>query len=77
MKHSVVIGGAGFVGSWVVDEILKDPSTRVTIVDNLISSEKWNISLDPRVTFIQGSAADVNVFKSTLTKLLPPSKVET
>ena len=64
MKHSVVIGGAGFVGSWVVDEILKDPSTQVTIVDNLISSEKWNISLDPRVTFIEGSAADVNVLKS-------------
>ena len=64
MKHSVVIGGAGFVGSWVVDEILKDPSTRVTIVDNLISSEKWNISLDPRVTFIEGSAADVSVLKS-------------
>ena len=64
MKHSVVIGGAGFVGSWVVDEILKNPSTRVTIVDNLISSEKWNIPLDPRVTFIKGSAADVNVLKS-------------
>jgi UDP-glucose 4-epimerase len=64
MKHSVVIGGAGFVGSWVVDEILKDPSTRITIVDNLMSSEKWNISTDPRVTFIEGSAADINVLKS-------------
>jgi nucleoside-diphosphate-sugar epimerase len=64
MKHSVVIGGAGFVGSWVVDEILKDSNTLVTIVDNLISSEKWNISLDPRVTFIEGSAADINVLKS-------------
>ena len=69
MKHSVVIGGAGFVGSWVVDEILKDPSTRVTIVDNLISSEKWNISLDPRVTFIEGSATDVNVLKSIKDKV--------
>jgi nucleoside-diphosphate-sugar epimerase len=64
MKHSVVIGGAGFVGSWVVDEILKDSNGRVTIVDNLISSEKWNISTDPRVTFIEGSAADINVLKS-------------
>jgi len=63
MKHSVVIGGAGFVGSWVVDEILKDPNTRVTIVDNLISSEKWNISADPRVTFIEGSAAEFVSFE--------------
>ena len=58
MKHSVVIGGAGFIGSWVVDEILKDPNTQVTIVDNLISSERWNICLDSRVQFIEGSAAD-------------------
>jgi len=63
MKHSVVIGGAGFVGSWVVDEILKDSNARVTIIDNLISSEKWNISTDPRVNFIEGSAADINVLK--------------
>jgi len=65
MKHSVVIGGAGFVGSWVVDEILKDPNARVTIVDNLISSERSNISSDSRVTFIQGSAAEF----STLNKI--------
>lgn len=62
MAHSVVIGGAGFVGSWVVDEILKDSNSRVTIIDNLISSEKWNISTDPRVRFIEGSAAESATF---------------
>jgi UDP-glucose 4-epimerase len=66
MSHSVVIGGAGFVGSWVVDEILKEGSAKVTIVDNLISSERWNISTDPRVTFIEGSAAETeNLLKIT------------
>ena len=63
MSHSVVIGGAGFVGSWVVDEILKDPQARVTIVDNLISSEQWNISTNPRVNFINGSAAQLSTFE--------------
>jgi len=63
MSHSVVIGGAGFVGSWVVDEILKNPRAQVTIIDNLISSEKWNISTDPRVTFIRGSAAEFPTFE--------------
>lgn len=64
MKHSVVIGGAGFVGSWVVDEILKDSDVNVTIVDNLISSEQSNIANDPRVKFVNGSASNIDVLKS-------------
>ena len=64
MKHSVVIGGAGFVGSWVVDEILKDSDVNVTIVDNLISSEQSNITNDPRVKFVYGSASNIDVLKS-------------
>ena len=68
MKHSVVIGGAGFVGSWVVDEILKEGGSYVTIIDNLISSERENISSDPRVNFIEGSAAEI----STLHRITSP-----
>lgn len=62
MSHSVVIGGAGFVGSWIVDEILKNPEAKVTVVDNLLSSERWNISRDPRVIFIEGSASELSTF---------------
>jgi UDP-glucose 4-epimerase len=64
MKHSVVIGGAGFVGSWVVDEILKDSNVQVTILDNLISSEQSNISKDSRVKFVKGSASNIDILKS-------------
>ena len=63
MSHSVVIGGAGFVGSWVVEELLKKPESKVTIIDNLISSERWNISTNSRVTFIEGSATDFDTFE--------------
>ena len=63
MSHSVVIGGAGFVGSWVVEEILKDPEARVTIVDNLLSSERWNVSKNARVNFIERSASEENTFQ--------------
>jgi UDP-glucose 4-epimerase len=63
MAHSVVIGGAGFVGSWVVEEILKSHDSKVTIIDNLISSERWNVSSDQRVTFIEGSASDLETFQ--------------
>jgi len=48
----------------VVDEILKNSESKVTIIDNLISSEKWNISKNPRVTFIEGSAAELSTFET-------------
>ena len=34
MKDFLVTGGAGFIGSHLVDQLLKDPNTRVTVVDN-------------------------------------------
>lgn len=58
MSKSVVIGGAGFVGSWVVEELLKQTDDQIIIVDNLLSSDRWNISLDNRIQFILGSAGD-------------------
>jgi nucleoside-diphosphate-sugar epimerase len=68
MKHSVVIGGAGFVGSWVVEELLKEEGRSITVVDNLLSSERWNLSTNPRVSFVEGSAAEME----TLEKIVLP-----
>ena len=69
MSHSVVIGGAGFIGSWIVKELLKDPNSQITIIDNLISSEPWNIELSPRIRFIRGSASDLTIFEKINTSV--------
>jgi UDP-glucose 4-epimerase len=61
MKRYAVIGGAGFVGSWVVKLLLQEPNNEVVVIDNLISSEKWNLPVNPRLTRIWGSAADFSV----------------
>lgn len=61
MKKYVVIGGAGFVGSCVVKLLLQNPDTEVIVVDNLLSSEKWNLPNNPNLTKIWGSASDFSV----------------
>ena len=60
MSKSVVIGGAGFVGSWLVKELLKETQDEIVVIDNLISSERWNIPDDERIQFILGSAGDTH-----------------
>lgn len=51
----VVVGGAGFVGSNLVRELIANSSAHVTIVDNLLSAEKCNVPESPQVAFIEGS----------------------
>ena len=50
MKHVVVTGGAGFIGSNIADAYLAR-GWRVTIIDNLITGKPRNV--DPRADFHQ------------------------
>lgn len=65
----VVVGGAGFVGSNLVHQLLAEPVARITIVDNLISSDISNVPKDPRINFIFGSIADERILKQLPTSL--------
>jgi nucleoside-diphosphate-sugar epimerase len=61
MKNTrvLVVGGAGFVGGNLVKMLLRSLGiASITIVDNLLSSEKLNIPSDQRIHFLQGSIAD-------------------
>ena len=69
MKKYAVIGGAGFVGSWVVKLLLQDPENEVIVIDNLLSSEKWNLPINQRLTTIWGSAADFSVLTKVTDEL--------
>ena len=58
----LVVGGAGFVGSNLVKLILEqNQSVNITVVDNLLSSEKNNLPLDYRLSFIEGSITDDSI----------------
>lgn len=55
----LIVGGAGFVGSNLCHYILENCDPRkIWIVDNLLSSEVFNIPDDPRVCFVYGSITE-------------------
>ena len=54
----LVVGGAGFVGSNLVHQILDQAPREIIVVDNLMSSDVANIPSDPRVRFVFGSITD-------------------
>lgn len=53
----LVTGGAGFVGSNLVQELLSQSAGQVTVVDNLLSAEVSNLPTDSRIRFVQDSIA--------------------
>lgn len=59
-KHYLVTGGAGFIGSHLVDSLLSD-GHHVTALDNLSTGSLANLEwamTNPRFLFIQGSVVD-------------------
>jgi UDP-glucose 4-epimerase len=51
----LVVGGAGFVGSALVRQLLQHAPHTVIVVDNLLSAERSNVPADPRLRFIAAS----------------------
>lgn len=54
----LVVGGAGFVGSNLVHQLLQDGPREIIVVDNLLSSDVSNIPADQRVRFVFGSITE-------------------
>jgi UDP-glucose 4-epimerase len=54
----LVVGGAGFIGSHVVDLLLGEPVARVTVLDNFVRGRREHLPDDPRVVVRTGSILD-------------------
>lgn len=60
----VVIGGAGFVGSHLVDQLIAEPVGEIVVLDNLVRGSRGNLSTalqDERVTVVEGSVLDLKL----------------
>jgi len=60
----LVIGGAGFIGSHIVDQLLDEPVREIVVLDNFARGARHNLDdalADERVTLVEGSIADVEL----------------
>jgi nucleoside-diphosphate-sugar epimerase len=67
--HVLVIGGAGFIGSHIVDQLLEEPVAEVVVLDNLVRGTRENLEgalRDARVRFVEGSIADRELLGSLM-----------
>ena len=67
--HVLVIGGAGFIGSTLVDQLLEHPVRRVTVLDNFVRGTRANLARaagDERLTVVEGSILDRERLAATM-----------
>ena len=68
----LVTGGAGFIGSYVIELLLLHQPKKIIILDNLIRGSEENMKnfrQDPRVEFVLGDIRDKNVLESLVSKV--------
>jgi UDP-glucose 4-epimerase len=65
----LVIGGAGFVGSHLVDQLTQEPVREIVILDNFVRGTPANIKpalKDSRVHLVDGSITDLNLLREMM-----------
>jgi len=66
MRYCLVTGGAGFIGSHLVEQLLHD-GWKVRVLDNLATGKANNLQpLAHRIDFIQGSINDATVLRPAI-----------
>jgi len=71
-KRFLVTGGAGFIGSHIVDKLLEDKARRVVVFDDFSSGSQHNIEhlrKDKRVSIMRGDILDFDTLCDVMRKV--------
>jgi UDP-glucose 4-epimerase len=69
-KRLMVIGGAGLVGSHLVDQLVRQPVAEIVVFDNFVRGTRTNleeVSRNPRVRVAEGSMTDPDALRRAMT----------
>lgn len=71
----LITGGAGFIGSHLVDKLIKSKNNKILVIDNFATGKRDNLpKRSPQVKVIEGSIAD-SVLVSRIFKKFKPEYV--
>jgi UDP-glucose 4-epimerase len=65
----LVIGGAGFIGSHIVDQLIAEHPAEIRVLDNLVRGTRQNLSqalTSSKVKLIQGTITDLPTLRSAV-----------
>lgn len=68
-KRIVVIGGAGLIGSHIVDQLVETPAAEVVVLDNFVRGTERNLEgakRSPKLNLINGSMTDRDLLARVL-----------
>ena len=75
-KNVLVTGGAGFIGSHLVDALIKESPVKIVVIDNLFLGKEENLDNAKKnfsgLKFIKASAADESIVR----KIVEENKIE-
>jgi UDP-glucose 4-epimerase len=68
-RRFIVVGGAGFIGSHLVERLLRTGAALVTVYDNFSSGRKWHLQhgrIEPRMKVVRGDVADLPMLANAM-----------